>query len=403
MPRSGEAGSILVAAMPAPPHHDAPPVDPGLPPERILSASVVLPCQDLDDTVAFFTERLGFRLVTISPADDPRRAVLEGHGLGVQLERGLDGSPGVLRLRCAKGPGGTGVLTELTAPNGTRIELTEAEPALVIPPVQQSYVVSRADAEAAWVVGRAGMHYRDLLPDRQGGRFIASHIAIPDGGPVPDYVHFHRVRFQLIYCHRGWVRVVYEDQGPPFVLHEGDCVLQPPEIRHRVLEASPGLEVVEITCPAEHVTAVEHELTLPTDELRPERDFGGQRFVRHVAATAEWRPWRVDGFVARDSGIAAATGGLASVKVVRPEGPTTSAATLSAHDGELLFLFVLHGATSVRRPGWQDERLGIADCVAIPAGEPHALVDCTTDLELLEVALPAGFETARSDATVAAS
>jgi hypothetical protein len=62
------------------------------------------------------------------------------------------------------------------------------------------------------------MHYRDLLPSRQGGRFIASHIRIPDGGPVADDVHHHDVRFQLIHCVAGWVRLVYEDQGEPFVL-----------------------------------------------------------------------------------------------------------------------------------------------------------------------------------------
>ena len=53
----------------------------------------------------------------------------------------------------------------------------------------------------------------------------------------------------MIYVRRGWVRVVYEDQGEPFVMHEGDLVLQPPEIRHRVLESSPGLEVIEIGAP----------------------------------------------------------------------------------------------------------------------------------------------------------
>ncbi|HEY8092923.1 MAG TPA: AraC family ligand binding domain-containing protein, partial [Acidimicrobiales bacterium] len=254
--------------------------------DRIVSALVVLPAPDLDATVGFFREQLGFRLVSISPADDPRQALLDGYGLRLQLQRELSAPPGVLRLLCRDGAG-TGA-TPLTAPNGTRIEMTEIEPALMIPPVQQSYVVSRAAGEAAWVVGRAGMHYRDLLPDRQGGRFIASHIAIPAGGPVPDYVHFHQIRFQLIYCHRGWVRVVYEDQGEPFVLAEGDCVLQPPEIRHRVLEASPGLEVVEISCPADHVTFVEHELSLPTGAVRPDRDFGGQRFVHHEAAAAAW-------------------------------------------------------------------------------------------------------------------
>jgi quercetin dioxygenase-like cupin family protein len=110
-----------------------------------------------------------------------------------------------------------------------------------------------------------------LIPGRLGGRFIASHIRIPGGGEVADYVHFHKIRFQMIYCRRGWVRVVYEDQGPSFVMHEGDCVLQPPEIRHRVLEASPGLEVIEIGASAEHETWRDHVLDLPTPRLRPQR------------------------------------------------------------------------------------------------------------------------------------
>ena len=74
------------------------------------------------------------------------------------------------------------------------------------------------------------MLYRDLIPDRLGGSaIVASHIRIAEGGPVGDSVHFHRVGFQLIFCYRGWVEVVYEDQGPPFVLRAGDCVIQEPD------------------------------------------------------------------------------------------------------------------------------------------------------------------------------
>ena len=131
--------------------------------------------------------------------------------------------------------------------------------------------------DAAWGTGRAGMSYRDLLPNREGGRFIASHIRIHEGGPVPDYEHYHEVRFQMIYCYRGWVRLVYEDQGPPFVLQAGDCVLQPPLIRHRVLECASGLEVVEVSSPAEHPTFVDHAMTLPTDAHRPDRCFGAAK------------------------------------------------------------------------------------------------------------------------------
>jgi quercetin dioxygenase-like cupin family protein len=273
----------------------------------------------------------------------------------------------------------------LLAPNGTRIELVAADPPLGLPPLVPALVLTRAGDDAHRGVGRAGMRYRDLIPGRLGGRFIGSQIGVVAGGPVPDYVHYHIVRFQLIYCLRGHVRVVYEDQGPPFELHAGDCVLQPPYIRHRVLESSPGLEVLEVSCPAEHDTFVDHTLALPTGELRPEREFGGQRFVRHQAAGARWGAWRFPGFTARDTGIAAATAGLADVEVVRPhDGDATP---VTQHDGELLLWFVLAGAATWSGP--TAEALAAGDCVVVPPGMPHALTACSTDFELLEVRLPA--------------
>jgi hypothetical protein len=52
-------------------------------------------------------------------------------------------------------------------------------------------------------------------------------------------------------------------------MHPGDCVLQPPQIRHRVLEREPGLAVIELTCPAEHPTRADHDLRLPNARLDP--------------------------------------------------------------------------------------------------------------------------------------
>src|SRR5207237_2474361 len=156
------------------------------------------------------------------------------------------------------------------------------------PPCRPEFVLTHAAATSGQ--GRAGMLYRDLIPGRCGGRYIASQITIPDGGPVADWVHFHRVALQMIIVRRGWVRVVYEDQGEPFVMREGDLVLQPPLISHRVLESSPGLEVVEISAPALHETFADHELKLPNGE-RPGRMFGRQRFLRHIAADTPWTPF----------------------------------------------------------------------------------------------------------------
>lgn len=228
-----------------------------------------------------------------------------------------------------------------------------------------SVEVSRA-ADARWEVGRAEMLYRDLVPERDGGRLIASHIKIPAGGPVPDWVHFHTVRFQIIYCWRGWVEVVYEDQGPPFRLEPGDCVLQPPRIRHRVLECSPGLEVVEVASPAEHQTAADPALELPTAAVRPERAFDGQRFVRHQAARARWE--RRGDLEQRDLGIAEGTGGLVSARAVRLLAPT-------ALDGPLL-AFVLAGS---------DAEVGPGDAFHLPAGRA---ITAGAGLELLLVQLP---------------
>ncbi|MDQ3734714.1 MAG: cupin domain-containing protein [Actinomycetota bacterium] len=356
----------------------------------IRAIEVVLPCIDLDPTVDFFLDRLGFRLDVIMPADDPSVALLSGHGVRIRLERGRAGDPGELRLACDQPEQWDTDL--LTAPNGTRIHIVAANPPLVIPDSPPLFELTRDGGDIGGV-GRAGMRYRDLLPKRQGGRFIASHILIPEGGPVPDYVHHHRVRFQMIYCAAGWVRVVYEDQGPAFLLRAGDCVLQPPGIRHRVLESSPGMEVIEIGCPAEHETTAEHVITLPTSEVRPDRLFEGQRFVRHTAADAVWEPWRLPGFQCRDTGIESATDGLAGVRVIRLDGlvgdtDSTQAAPGLVHDGELLFWFLLSGTATLHTEGRPEEPLGKGAAVAVPAGMRHRLTPTSEDLQLLEVTLP---------------
>jgi quercetin dioxygenase-like cupin family protein len=290
-------------------------------------------CVDLDEALATHLA-LGFRLDTIIAADDPAELL---------LSRGAE----LLRL------------------------------------VRDSAARER---DGVWHRGRAGMDYRDLVPDRRGGALIASHIRVEQGGAVADYVHYHDIRVQLIFCVRGWVRLVYEDQGDPFEMTAGDCVVQPPQIRHRVLESSAGMEVVEIGSPARHETLVDHDLQLPTTTERRDRVFGGQRFVRHEAAAATWRPWK-EGFEARDTGIAEATGGVAEVHVVRLRG--SQPAPARRHDGELLFVFVLSGAATLRCDGRAEERLSEDDCCVVPAGLQHAWADASADLELLRVALPA--------------
>ncbi|HWO23778.1 MAG TPA: cupin domain-containing protein [Kofleriaceae bacterium] len=356
------------------------------PASHVRGAEVIVPCTDLDAAMERL-EPLGFRLESVFPADEPAVAVVAGHGLRLRLDRGAATPAPVVRLLCREPQTTLAGARALTLPGGARLELVAENEEFELPPPAPSYTVSHARGAAAWRDGRAGMLYRDLIPDRQGGRFIASHIRVPDGGPVPDYVHYHLIVFQLIYCHRGWVRVVYEDQGEPFVMEPGDCVLQPPRIRHRVLECSPGLEVLELTSPARHETRAEHEMVLPLMPrtnlpARSPRSYDGQRFLWHRAADARWEPAAHAGWQARDLGIAAATAGLAGAHVLRP---TAAGARLThRHGGELLWGCILRGAATLDG----EHRLEEADAFTVPAGRSFELADATADLEWLLVAVP---------------
>ncbi len=360
-------------------------------PENVQAAEVCLPSTDLAADLAYYTRTLGFRLDTIFPADDPAVATLSGHGLRLRLERGKDVAPGIVRLLCHDPDAFANGERELTAPNRTRILIVDANPAIETPRTEHAFVVRRLKDNTPWVIGRAGMRYRDLIPGRLGGSIIASHIRIPDAGPVPDTVHYHAVGFQLIFCYSGWVRLVYEDQGPPFVLGAGDCVIQPPLIRHRVLEASDNLQVIEIGVPAEHVTTLDHEMELPTAVLNPDRDFRGQTFCRSEVEKAVWTPWRLEGFEARETGIGTATAGVASVQVARVVGPIRGQVT--SHTSDILFAFVLSGSVTLRGEEQGAHALGEGDAYVIPPRLRTSLTDSSADLQLLEVSLPAHFET----------
>ncbi len=354
-----------------------------------VRAEVRLPTEHLSNDLPFYTDTLGMRLDMIYPADDPQVAVLSGHGLRIRIEKGASEPPGTLRILCdqpdifAKGA------RELMAPNGTKIEIDELNPPMVTPKTEHSFIVRRLADQAPWVIGRAGMSYRDLIPSRLGGAMIASHIRVPDG-PVPDMVHFHKVGFQLIFCISGWVDVLYEDQGDVRRLHAGDCFIQPPTIRHRVLHAADGIEVIEIGVPADHVTEVDHEMTLPTPNLRLDREWDGQRFVHSLAKDGRFIPFRVPGFEARDTTINENTKGVACVKVARPTGEKT---VWTKHNGDILFNFVMSGELTLEGKNKEPHRLSPGDAFVIPPDMATRYSGPTDDLQLLEVNLPGNFET----------
>ena len=354
----------------------------------MTDSRVLVPVADLDAAMAHYRDS-GWRIDRISPADDPREVDMSAPGGRLRLRRDPAADPG------------------FPDPAADLATVSENDDRVVIPELADELVVSRLAEATGFGAGRAGMGYRDLIPSRLGGRFIASHIRIDEAGPVPDYAHYHHIRFQMIFCRAGWVRVVYEDQGDPFVLEAGDCVLQPPLIRHQVLECSDGLEVIEIGCPAEHDTFAEHQFGLPTSKVERTRDFSGQRFVWHQAERAQWSA--VEGVSTRDTGIGAATQGLADVRVQKLDGtgvanepaphrqqpgPRTAHAINLPHiHSELELGFVLAGSFDVATDdvGTAGAKTAVhvdaGDCFVLPPGSAARISPAADGSEVLRISV----------------
>jgi quercetin dioxygenase-like cupin family protein len=121
---------------------------------------------------------------------------------------------------------------------------------------KQSFSLSRAKGAKFRKDGlRAFFEYRDLgIREATHGRFNAEVIR---AGTMKDYKragpHYHKLDFQLVYVLKGWVKFDYEGEGS-FTLKAGDCVLQPPEIRHELTEFSKDMELLEVTSPADFKT-----------------------------------------------------------------------------------------------------------------------------------------------------
>ncbi|HVA99213.1 MAG TPA: cupin domain-containing protein [Bacteroidia bacterium] len=347
-------------------------------------AQLVLSSTDLQKEMSFFT-KIGFRLDQIYPADNPQVAIMSGYNISLKIDLKSNAEKATIHILADNPEKVNEGKLSFTAPNGTTFKIFPTSVPLTIPKAPQKFEVRKMSGNETWIIGRAGMLYRDLIPDRLNGSIIASHIHIPKGGPVPDMVHYHTVGFQLIFCYNGWVKIVYEDQGEPFILNAGDCLIQPPEIRHRVLEASDDLQVIEIGVPAEHITTIDYEMELPNAIYNPERKFNGQKFCRHIEKEAKWQLWKCENFIFRDTGIAENSNGVASVIVAKPTNKSTTNKTV--HQTNILFCFVMNGKTTLEVDGYPATNLAKGDAFVIPQNTNYQFSEFDTNLELLEVSI----------------
>ncbi len=349
------------------------------------SGQVVIKCSDIQAETDFFTQ-LGFSLRQVFPADNPRMMLLSGYHLHLRLIKSIEDQPIELHLPEVVGH------KPLVSPSGVKVDFQQALNPEVHWPDRIGLTVNQFNAAESWVVGRAGMLYRDLVPDRLEGAMIASNIMITKGGPVPDHVHYHSIQFQLIFCVKGWVKVVYEDQGEPFVLEAGDCVTQPPEIRHQVLEASDGLEVVEIGLPAEHMTSLDYAMTLPTGQHLPDRiyhqaGYRPQTFCHHQRTAAKWLPWKSSSFYRCQTNVFTASAGYAELNVIKSTEVQVKGLDVQ-HQNTLRFYYLIHGQLELTDALGFSRSLVNRDSWIQPADHHMHWAHASADFECIELILP---------------
>ncbi len=98
--------------------------------------------------------------------------------------------------------------------------------------------------------------YRDLGMSNATGGMVQAHVIRFVPPCLPEEVsklHFHDVEFQMVYVLKGWIKTELDGQGA-VTMQTGSAWIQPPRIKHKVLDYSDDCEVLEIVLPADFKT-----------------------------------------------------------------------------------------------------------------------------------------------------
>lgn len=117
-------------------------------------------------------------------------------------------------------------------------------------------------------------------------------------------------------------------------------------------------------------------------------------FALSHAQDAVWDEGLRGYFAYRDLGVAAATGGRVGAHVIRARAASETADETHHHELEFQLVYVLRGWVDFEYAGVGRVRLEAGSSVVQPPGIRHAELAHSEDLELLEITLPARFETA---------
>lgn len=146
--------------------------------------------------------------------------------------------------------------TKRTRPGARRARPVAKAEAKAKPRRKHTFVASHLREEDFDGGLRRYAKYRDLGMSQATGGMVQAHVVrfVPPCRPEEvSKLHFHDVEFQMVYVLKGWIKSDFDGAGA-VTMREGSCWLQPPKIKHAVLDYSDDCELLEIILPADFET-----------------------------------------------------------------------------------------------------------------------------------------------------
>jgi len=130
---------------------------------------------------------------------------------------------------------------------------------------------------------------------------------------------------------------------------------------------------------------------------------GGQPTISRAAGAEYETDGLREEFVYRDLGVADATGGGVHAHIIKAKHLEGGHNGLHKHIVDFQFAMVLKGWVSFYYEGLGEVRYETGDAVTVPGGTLHELREYSPDLELLEITMPAVYDTVKADGTTMAT
>lgn len=134
-----------------------------------------------------------------------------------------------------------------------------------------------------------------------------------------------------------------------------------------------------------------------TDTAPLDPAFPRGRFHLSQPQAAEWSQGLRGHFAYRDLGVAKATSGKVLAQVVRATEPCEEPGDTHRHQLDFQMVYMLKGWARMRFEGVGEVRLEAGSCWYQEPGINHSVVEYSDDFEILEITVPADFDTESLD------